>query len=172
MPQITNLRFYTPASPLVELLSGNRFKLARDCSVIRQYAADIVKLKRQQQHTAAATGTGPTPKADGDECVAKDLLSLFMEAVGPGGKPLSDRQLVDTVINFIIAGRDTTAQVTCTQQQAVNVCAASQIGRASVYKPSQCILQRGGACFCRAALLELYAPQATPCPESKPTVHT
>jgi hypothetical protein len=46
-----------------------------------------------------------------EEEAAQDLLSLFMAASGPDGKPLTTQQLVDTVINFIIAGRDTTAQV-------------------------------------------------------------
>ncbi|KAI8141325.1 cytochrome P450 [Fennellomyces sp. T-0311] len=40
----------------------------------------------------------------------KDLLSRFMAARNPQGEPLSDKELRDTVLNFIIAGRDTTAQ--------------------------------------------------------------
>jgi cytochrome P450 len=34
-----------------------------------------------------------------------------MRAKDADGKPLSDKQLEDTVIQFITAGRDTTAQV-------------------------------------------------------------
>jgi hypothetical protein len=54
---------------------------------------------------------GVTEKGVDDGEAAKDLLSLFMEVPGPDGKPLNTQQLIDTVINFIIAGRDTTAQV-------------------------------------------------------------
>ncbi|KAI9259636.1 cytochrome P450 [Phascolomyces articulosus] len=40
----------------------------------------------------------------------KDLLSQFMVARNPEGEELSDTELRDAVLNFIIAGRDTTAQ--------------------------------------------------------------
>jgi cytochrome P450 len=39
-----------------------------------------------------------------------DLLDLFMDAKTDGGELLSDSQLRDIVLNFILAGRDTTAQ--------------------------------------------------------------
>lgn len=42
--------------------------------------------------------------------VHKDLLSRFMNTRNDRGEPLSDKELRDTVLNFIIAGRDTTAQ--------------------------------------------------------------
>ncbi|KAJ8654100.1 hypothetical protein O0I10_010175 [Lichtheimia ornata] len=42
--------------------------------------------------------------------VHKDLLSRFMNTHNDRGEPLSDKELRDTVLNFIIAGRDTTAQ--------------------------------------------------------------
>ncbi|KAI8097201.1 cytochrome P450 [Halteromyces radiatus] len=41
---------------------------------------------------------------------AKDLLSRFMKASNQQGEPLDDNELRDIVLNFIIAGRDTTAQ--------------------------------------------------------------
>lgn len=40
----------------------------------------------------------------------KDLLSRFMNTVNEKGEKLNDIELRDTVLNFIIAGRDTTAQ--------------------------------------------------------------
>ncbi|KAF9925371.1 hypothetical protein FBU30_004810 [Linnemannia zychae] len=41
----------------------------------------------------------------------RDLLQLFMDiGTEEGGTPLSDEMLVDSVLNFVIAGRDTTAQ--------------------------------------------------------------
>ncbi|KAG2226361.1 hypothetical protein INT45_000529 [Circinella minor] len=39
-----------------------------------------------------------------------DLLSRFMNALNEDGQPLNKSELRDTVLNFIIAGRDTTAQ--------------------------------------------------------------
>ncbi|KAI8086171.1 cytochrome P450 [Halteromyces radiatus] len=42
--------------------------------------------------------------------VHKDLLSRFMNARNEFGEPLNDVELRDTIMNFIIAGRDTTAQ--------------------------------------------------------------
>ena len=39
-----------------------------------------------------------------------DLLSKFMNALNEEGQPLNKSELRDTVLNFIIAGRDTTAQ--------------------------------------------------------------
>ncbi|KAI8144404.1 cytochrome P450 [Fennellomyces sp. T-0311] len=40
----------------------------------------------------------------------KDLLSRFMNARNESNEPLNRKELRDTVLNFIIAGRDTTAQ--------------------------------------------------------------
>jgi cytochrome P450 len=40
----------------------------------------------------------------------RDLLDLFMAAKTEEGDPLNDAQLRDVVLNFILAGRDTTAQ--------------------------------------------------------------
>lgn len=45
-----------------------------------------------------------------DEADRKDLLSRFMNATNEKGELLNDKELRDTVLNFIIAGRDTTAQ--------------------------------------------------------------
>jgi fatty acid omega-hydroxylase len=42
--------------------------------------------------------------------VHNDLLSRFMETTNDKGDRLNDVELRDTVLNFIIAGRDTTAQ--------------------------------------------------------------
>ena len=39
----------------------------------------------------------------------KDLLALFLGGVNEQGKPYSDKELRDVVLNFVIAGRDTTA---------------------------------------------------------------
>ncbi|GBF98692.1 sterol 14-demethylase [Raphidocelis subcapitata] len=79
----------------------------------------------QGKPKAAAPAPTPAPSAakgrargaglagGGEECeegAARDLLALFMSECGPDGAALDDETLVDTVLNFIIAGRDTTAQ--------------------------------------------------------------
>ncbi|ORZ03610.1 cytochrome P450 [Syncephalastrum racemosum] len=46
--------------------------------------------------------------ANGEE--HKDLLSRFMNAKNANGQPLNNDELRDIVLNFVIAGRDTTAQ--------------------------------------------------------------
>lgn len=40
----------------------------------------------------------------------RDLLSRFMNATNEHGEPLNNKELRDIVLNFVIAGRDTTAQ--------------------------------------------------------------
>eukprot|EP00878_Enallax_costatus_P024261 GHUV01025881.1.p2 GENE.GHUV01025881.1~~GHUV01025881.1.p2 ORF type:complete len:138 (-),score=45.42 GHUV01025881.1:430-843(-) len=125
--QVTNERFWMPAWPILELLDGRAFKLAADVRVIKDFAMHIIQKRRQQLATevTAEVVAGSNGKVADDTCAgpARDLLSLFMESKGPDGKPLTDKQLVDTVLNFIIAGRDTTAQVscrrTCVQQRSV-----------------------------------------------------
>lgn len=46
--------------------------------------------------------------ANGEE--HRDLLSRFMNARNAKGEPLNNDELRDIVLNFVIAGRDTTAQ--------------------------------------------------------------
>ncbi|RCH84922.1 hypothetical protein CU097_005150 [Rhizopus azygosporus] len=64
--------------------------------VINTFAQQVIDKRRKE---AAA-----------DEADRKDLLSRFMNATNEKGELLNDKELRDTVLNFIIAGRDTTAQ--------------------------------------------------------------
>ncbi|KAG0796934.1 hypothetical protein G6F16_000497 [Rhizopus arrhizus] len=64
--------------------------------VIDTFAQDVIERRRKE----IAAG-----KED-----QKDLLSRFMAASNEKGEKLSDKELRDAVLNFIIAGRDTTAQ--------------------------------------------------------------
>lgn len=149
----------------MELLNGDAWRLARHVSTIKAFARNIINTRRQQlaaqqhQHqqqqaapacTSSSSGGGSAVSSSGGGGVGagadgggvaegppRDLLTLFMEASGPDGKPLTTQQLLDTVINFIIAGRDTTAQV-C-------VCVACAVRCVPV--PLLCVLlwSRGGA---------------------------
>ncbi|ORZ13523.1 cytochrome P450 [Absidia repens] len=64
--------------------------------VVDDYAREVTEKRR------AEMANGQTE--------AKDLLSRFMKASNAKGEPLSNDELRDIVLNFVIAGRDTTAQ--------------------------------------------------------------
>jgi fatty acid omega-hydroxylase len=112
--QICVQRFNAPGWRITELLNGKRTTLNTCCSVIHTFANNIIQQRRKllaQQRAGGAAATTNKKEQETDDSSAQDLLSLFMETKGADGKPLNDKQLVDTVINFIIAGRDTVAQV-------------------------------------------------------------
>ncbi|KAI8339627.1 cytochrome P450 [Chlamydoabsidia padenii] len=69
--------------------------VAQHQKVINEFAASVIQKRRAQ----LAAGE-----------LHKDLLSRFMETTNENGEPLNDKELRDTIMNFIIAGRDTTAQ--------------------------------------------------------------
>lgn len=131
-------RLTSPGWRLTELLNGKRTTLNACCAVIHDFATDIIQQRRQllADHDSALSRAAVSPagpdagagtaspatgaadaaadmsvKGQGADGGAQDLLSLFMKSKNADGQLLSDKQLVDTVINFIIAGRDTTAQV-------------------------------------------------------------
>jgi cytochrome P450 len=129
--QICVERLVSPGWRLTELFNGKRATLNACCDVVHSFAMNIIQQRRQQMAEQAAArpkaaagpaaGTTDNGSADGSAEVsvksreegdsAQDLLSLFMESTGVDGRALNDKELMDTVINFIIAGRDTTAQV-------------------------------------------------------------
>ncbi|KAI8139811.1 cytochrome P450 [Fennellomyces sp. T-0311] len=92
-------RFINPFMPLLEILQpvlqpGTK-SIKGHLKVVDDFAFKIIAERRSQL-------------AEGGEF--KDLLSRFMNAKNENNQPLNDRELRDTVLNFIIAGRDTTAQ--------------------------------------------------------------
>jgi len=144
--QILNERFWLPLWPLVEVFTGRTFTVARDIKEVKRFAADVIKqrqalMAKEAASPASATASitlssskqgishldrdaGAAQEAADEGGVPRDLLSMFMEASGPDGKPLTNKQLIDTVLNFIIAGRDTTAQV----DQGVGVLGVHVVG--------------------------------------------
>ncbi|CAO3693849.1 unnamed protein product [Rhizopus stolonifer] len=64
--------------------------------VIDSFAQEVIDKRRQE--------------IDAGMEVKKDLLGRFMAASNETGEKLGDKELRDAVLNFIIAGRDTTAQ--------------------------------------------------------------
>ncbi|KAJ3100155.1 Protein kinase alk2 [Physocladia obscura] len=87
------LRFLTPLWQTQEALFGAK-KHTDNIKIIRDFGLDIIKRKRQ----------GEVPEGN------NDLLSLLLKVPDENGNPPSDELLVDYVMNFLIAGRDTTAQ--------------------------------------------------------------
>ncbi|KAJ3058758.1 hypothetical protein HDU98_005177, partial [Podochytrium sp. JEL0797] len=90
-------RFITPLWQTVEYLTGTARTHAANVKTIREFGIQVIDQKRAED-----------PDSSGTE--QHDLLSLLMQVPTEDGSPPSDDLLVDYVLNFLIAGRDTTAQ--------------------------------------------------------------
>ncbi|KAJ3328243.1 Protein kinase alk2 [Blyttiomyces sp. JEL0837] len=90
-------RFVTPAWELLEAITPLGYIHRRNVKIIRDFGMEIVKNRRREIEEGTV----------GDK---SDLLTLMMGIKSEDGKEPSDEQLCDYVVNFIIAGRDTTAQ--------------------------------------------------------------
>ncbi|KAF9901246.1 hypothetical protein EC991_006374 [Linnemannia zychae] len=87
-------RLLDPAWKIREALTKVGAKAKYDKTLIRQHTLNVIERRRKT----------------GFHGEKKDLLQLFMEAKDDEGQLLSDEYLVDIILNFTIAGRDTTAQ--------------------------------------------------------------
>ncbi|KAI8336321.1 cytochrome P450 [Chlamydoabsidia padenii] len=92
-------RFCNPAYKVTEALSDWfmpwKTTIKQHLDVMDNFAYEVIKKRRQELADGANYG---------------DLLSRFMSAKNEKGELLNDRELRDVVLNFVIAGRDTTAQ--------------------------------------------------------------
>ncbi|KAI9310986.1 cytochrome P450 [Dichotomocladium elegans] len=92
-------RFINPLWSLTEridsLLQPSKPSIQDHVKVIDSFANDVIERRRAQL-------------ARGE--IHTDLLSRFMNTKNENNEPLSNRELRDVILNFIIAGRDTTAQ--------------------------------------------------------------
>src|SRR5690606_15703828 len=79
---------------VAEKLNGKAKEVEHDKEVVSSFAYNIIRERREK----------------GFQGKQKDLLELFMNAKDEEGKPLTDEMLKDSLLNFVIAGRDTTAQ--------------------------------------------------------------
>ncbi|KAG0171862.1 Protein kinase alk2 [Apophysomyces sp. BC1034] len=95
----TFLRFVNPTWPVSErifdFLTPWRTSMSKNLNTVDSFAREVIENRRVEH----AKGV-----------VHKDLLSRFMDARNPQGEPLSNNELRDIILNFVIAGRDTTAQ--------------------------------------------------------------
>lgn len=92
--EATTYRFVNPFWKLTTYLLPSEYKLRKSCKVLHDFSFQIIKERREFL-------------ANGGE--ANDVLSRFIQMKDDDGKPFSDTYLRDVVLNFILAGRDTTA---------------------------------------------------------------
>ncbi|CAO3573680.1 unnamed protein product [Mortierella alpina] len=92
--QICSTRFLNPAWKLYERLSGVGKKVRDDRALIRRHAEEIIAKRRREGYHRSS----------------KDLLQWLLETPADDGKPMSDELVMDNILNFTIAGRDTTAE--------------------------------------------------------------
>lgn len=96
---VLDKRFRTPMWQLVERFSAEGRKNAKMVNKINDFSSNIIEQRLRDREAGVRT---EKKTADGKE--GKDLLDLFMDVT-------TDRDdLISVVLNFIIAGRDTTAQ--------------------------------------------------------------
>ncbi|KAG0261355.1 hypothetical protein BG011_001068 [Mortierella polycephala] len=98
----TDERFMNPLWRITERLTSKSNKMKQAVQVIDKYAYDAIRERRKETTEQAQVRQGETGR--------EDLLDLFMRWRDEDGRELSDLELRDVFINFIIAGRDTTAQ--------------------------------------------------------------
>ncbi|KAL3902074.1 MAG: hypothetical protein SGCHY_000108 [Lobulomycetales sp.] len=101
---IVVFRFVNILWKLTEPFTSARGEMKRHVAVVHDFANSMIQKRRACREEESQPGgcKGPPRKPD--------LLDLFMDSAGAEGEDLSDDQLRDIVLNFIIAGRDTTAQ--------------------------------------------------------------
>jgi cytochrome P450 len=87
-------RFLTPCWELRQYLHPMEFRFRREARVLDQFADEVIRKSHE----------------DPDLATRDDLLAIFMRSRNEHGEPFSDTYLRDLIMNFAIAGRDTTAQ--------------------------------------------------------------
>ncbi|KAF9109955.1 hypothetical protein BGX27_006952 [Mortierella sp. AM989] len=86
-------RLKNPFWKITERLDGTDKKNQNDRQIIRNYAKDIMEQRR----------------AEGNQHAKNDFLQQFMDERDDEGNQMSDEIIIDNVITFMVAGRDTTA---------------------------------------------------------------
>jgi len=105
--QICTKRFFDVTWPLQKLLNVGRERTLRGhLKVINEFATDIIRKKKAEfeEKKAAQKQDGQRGRGLREKY---DLMSLFLK----DDPNVTDEELRDVALNFIIAGRDTTAQL-------------------------------------------------------------
>jgi cytochrome P450 len=93
---LCNARFKNPFWELGRYIGVQSEKEIRaGCEVMGKFGRDIIAAKRRD--LAKGEKLGP------------DLISRFLQNAAKKGEQVTDQEVIDIVLNFIIAGRDTTA---------------------------------------------------------------
>jgi fatty acid omega-hydroxylase len=96
----TFLRFVNPIWPATERILGFlmpwKSNMNEHLGIVDGFARSVTEKRRTQLEAGE---------------VHKDLLSRFMDAHNHKGELLSNDELRDIVLNFVIAGRDTTGKI-------------------------------------------------------------
>ncbi|KAG0207289.1 hypothetical protein BGX28_001446 [Mortierella sp. GBA30] len=98
----TDERFMNPFWRVTEHLTSKAHNMKKAIKIIDSYAYDAIQRRRVETTAEAQFRQGKSGR--------EDLLDLFMKWRDDDGRALTDVELRDVFINFIIAGRDTTAQ--------------------------------------------------------------
>ncbi|KAJ3260911.1 hypothetical protein HK104_006843 [Borealophlyctis nickersoniae] len=99
MQEILAQRSLSPAWSLVEHFTGAKRTLKENVKYIDDFAYGLIRKYKEEQEGTGLVGKG-------------SMLARFMAMTGDDGKPLyNDRELRDVLLNMVLAGRDTTAQV-------------------------------------------------------------
>ncbi|KAF9437028.1 hypothetical protein BGZ76_002191 [Entomortierella beljakovae] len=98
----TDTRFFNPFWRITEKITPAYFKMKKAIGIIDSYAYSAIEGRRKETPDERVKRQGPTQR--------EDLLDLFMKFRDDDGRAMSDRELRDVFMSFIIAGRDTTAQ--------------------------------------------------------------
>ncbi|KAG9290595.1 hypothetical protein G9A89_011557 [Geosiphon pyriformis] len=89
-------RFLNPFWPITEEFTTRASRMRNACKTARDFANNIIQSRRVE--------------ISKKEKIPNDLLSLCLNAIDEDGRQLNDNELIDMILNLIVAGRDTTAQ--------------------------------------------------------------
>ncbi|KAI8810639.1 cytochrome P450 [Cladochytrium replicatum] len=89
-------RFLWPLWKYTEWITNPNLK--NDTAFIRKFAMDVVRQRREDLRNKSTVFKN------------SDILQMFLKHAEEHGEVITDEELADHVLNFIIAGRDTTAQ--------------------------------------------------------------
>ena len=92
--RVSEFRYFNPLWKVFRWILPSEREMRQSMKIINDFAYEVIQKKRQ---------------SNGAEDSPSDVLSRFMKLRDGQGQPFSDEYLRDVVLNFIIAGRDTTA---------------------------------------------------------------
>ncbi|MCL7041828.1 hypothetical protein MKW94_005366 [Papaver nudicaule] len=98
------LRFVNPLWRIKRFLNvGSEALLAQSIQVIDEFTYNLIHKRKAELHQVAKSNDN-----NGNSKVKHDILSIFIELSENPDNNLTDKSLRDIIINFVMAGRDTT----------------------------------------------------------------